>query len=49
MLVDVRVVDSDLLWCVDQFIALGSLPTSSELEPSCVQTIPRIPVKPRGM
>ena len=47
MLVDIRVVDPDLLWCVDQFIMLGSIHTASELEPSRVQTIPRISMKPR--
>ena len=49
MLADIRVVDPNLLWCANQFIMLGSLHASSELEPSRVQTTPRISVKPRGM
>ena len=48
MLGDIRVVGPDLLWYADQFIVLGPLPDSSEFEPSRVQTIPRISIKPRG-
>ena len=49
VLADIRVLDPDLLWCADQFIVLGPLLICSELEPSCVQTTPRISIKPRGM